>query len=332
MIPKAQGRVGMLQSLEEKIRRDVSLALFTTIRIGGAAQFFYQATTTSELCEGLNWAAAQSVPVNVLGGGSNVLVADQGVRGLVIKSEARNFEWQGSELVAESGAVFAAVAKQAADLGWSGFECGIGIPGTLGGAIFGNASNFLGSVSDHLKSVEIFDPVTQTRRVLSKTDCGFSYRESRFKTSKEIILSATFELKKKDPSIIRADMDRILEYKSKTQKTPYPTSGCMFKNPKVLTAPDRARAAAFGLDDLIRFSDDMNCEMLPFRQLLERAGLKGHRIGGLMISDVNANFMLNMGGATAENVLKMIMVIQETIREKFRVELQLEIQTLGFDS
>lgn len=278
------------------------LAAHTTFHIGGPADLFVEAKTIPELIEFVRLARQHDVPVFILGNGSNILVLDSGIRGLVIENHCDDFSLNvinsnRAVLHAESGAALPGVANHFARHGWSGLEWAIGVPGTIGGAVVGNAGAQGSNIADNLLSVMILDAMGATRE-LPKTELAFGYRNSRFKHTKgEIILSANFEMRRDDPLVCIARMNAYTEQRRRTQPTD-PSIGSMFKNPPGNFAG----------------------------RLIEQAGLKGERVGNVQVSSVHANFFVNRGGATANDVLRLIEIVRERVRAKFGVELELEIE------
>ena len=299
---------GLRAALGARVREGEPLAAHTTLRVGGPAELFVEAKKILELVEFVRLARLHGVPSFVLGNGSNILVRDGGMRGLVIENHCDDITLNviNSEkaiLSAESGAALPGVANRLARQGWSGLEWAIGVPGTLGGAVVGNAGAHGGAIADNLVAVEILDAQGATRR-LPKTECAFEYRASRFKRSKsEIVLRAEFEMKRDDPAACVARMNEYTDHRRRTQPTD-PSVGSMFKNPPGDFAG----------------------------RLIEQAGMKGARVGKVEVSRAHANFFVNLGGATASQVLQLVEIVKSAVREKFGLELELEIEIVGEDT
>jgi UDP-N-acetylmuramate dehydrogenase len=281
------------------------LAAHTTFRIGGPADLFIGAKTIDNLTECVRLAREHQGPILILGLGSNVLFPDNGFRGLVIKNQCVHFDIKGIQgevayLHSESGAPLPGVANRLGRQGWSGLEWAIGIPGTIGGAVVGNAGAQSGAIADNLLAVSILDSDGMVRE-LPKTDLGLAYRTSRFKQAKkEIVLSADFEMKRDDPQACIARMEQYTKYRHRTQPTE-PSVGSIFKNPPGSFAG----------------------------RMIEQAGLKGERVGGVEVSRVHANFFVNRGNATAKDVIKLIEIVRGRVRDLYGVELKLEIEVIG---
>lgn len=300
-----QGLPGLRLALGNAAKENEPLARHTTFRIGGPADLWVEAKQISELVSGAGQARQNDVPVFVLGNGSNVLVLDSGIRGLVIKNECDGVELKVTQqeraiLHVESGASLPLVANRFARQGWSGLEWAIGVPGTIGGAVAGNAGAHGGSIADCLLAATVLDE-NGTVHELPKAELGFGYRQSRFKHSRrEVILTADFELSRSDAQDCIARMNEYTAHRRRTQPTDA-SVGSMFKNP----AGDFAG------------------------RLIEQAGLKGTRSGNIEVSPVHGNFFVNHGGATARDVLQLIETVRSRVREKFGIELELEIEIVG---
>lgn len=300
-----QGLSSLRLAISEKASENEPLARHTTFRIGGPADLWVEAKQISELVNWVEQARRNAVPVFVLGNGSNVLVLDKGIRGLVIENHCDGVELKvphpdRAVLRAESGASLPLVANRLARQGWSGLEWAIGIPGTIGGAVVGNAGAHGGSMADRLLVAAVLD-ANGTVHELPKTELRFGYRQSRFKHSRrEIILAADFELNRADSGGCIARMNEYTAHRRRTQPTDA-SVGSMFKNPPGDFAG----------------------------RLIEQAGLKGTRVGNVEVSPVHANFFVNNGGATARDVMELIETVRRRVREKFSVELELEIEIVG---
>jgi UDP-N-acetylmuramate dehydrogenase len=284
---------------KERVKLNEPLAKQTTFGIGGPAAWFYEAKTQEELIKAVKLARKLKIPFFILGSGSNLLVSDKGWRGLVIKVKSQKSKVKGTEIIADAGVILAKLVQVAADNSLAGLEIGAGIPGTIGGALVGNAGTGDQWLGDLVESVEIINEAGRIQK-LTREDCQFGYRTSRFKTTKEIILRVILLLEKNDPPKIKQRIEVIM---AKRKNQPQEKSaGSIFKNP-----PDR-----------------------PAGQLIEEAGLKGKRIGQAQISPQHANFIVNLGGARADDVLRLIKLAKAVVKKKFGIELEEEICLLGF--
>lgn len=284
----------------ERLLLDEPLARHTSARIGGPADAFLPVRTCKELAAAARVAWAHEVPLFILGGGSNILVSERGVRGLVIHNRADYVTFDGARVTADAGVSTISLARRCAKRGLSGLEWAIGIPGTLGGAVFGNAGAHGGDMRSVVLYVDAAVPKSNVR--LSNSDLAFQYRSSILKRvpRKLIILRATLQLKRDHPAAIAARMEEYNVYRRRTQP-PGATIGSMFKNPEGDFAG----------------------------RLVEAAGLKGTRIGGAQISTVHANFFVNLGGATADDVRALIDLARNEVLRQFGMELELEIEFVG---
>ncbi len=293
------------QAFGERLQQDVPLAPYTSARIGGPADYLLAVRSAQELAEAVRLLWDLDIPFLMLGGGTNVLIADAGVRGVVVLNQARSVRFgrddAGPLVWAESGAVFGSLARRAVERGLGGLEWAAGIPGTVGGAIVGNAGAHGGEVAGVLLVAEILQ---RDGRVQPWTPerLEYAYRESWLKRhpGQAVVLTGTFRLKESTPQEAKATMAGFVEHRQRTQP-PGASWGSMFKNPP----GDYAG------------------------RLIEAVGLKGFRHGGARISPKHANFFVNEGGATAADVLALLRAAQRRVAETFGVELELEIQLLG---
>lgn len=311
-------------------QENVSLAGHTTFRIGGPARHFVVAGSVEELLAAVEYARAKSWPFFLLGGGSNLLVSDKGFPGLVIKNKNEEMEIKnvpagqdGEKLAVACGAgtVFGRVIMETVRLGYSGAEWGFGIPGTVGGAICGNAGRLGQAIAQIVENVTVLDGDLRTR-TLSKDDCGFGYRESRFKKTGEIILSATLLFEKKEPSAV----DTVLEEAKAVVRhsPPFPSAGCVFKNYNIQGQSDELLKGHPELVQRVRGGK------LGVGFLIEQCGLKGRQIGGASIWEGHANYMVNTGGAKAADVVALISLVKESVKARYGIELEEEIRYVGF--
>lgn len=284
------------------LERDVPLAPFTTLRVGGAADRYAVAASTEELVDLLELAADASVPTFLLGKGSDIVVADAGIRGLVIRVRADGVEVHGTRVRAEAGASMTAMAKRCARDGLAGFDWAISIPGTFGGAVWANAGAHEGQMADVVRDVEVFDPRDRGRRSLPASELGFAYRDSRFKHSPEVVLTGTIQLDRGDSATISALVDEHQARRKATQPLADQNAGSVFRNPP----GDHAG------------------------RLVEAAGLKGHRIGSAQVSTLHANFIVtDRGSGRASDVRALGDLVRATVRDRFGVELAYEIEFVG---
>jgi len=322
-----------LKKLLPGLKRNVLLKNYTTFKIGGPAKYFFVAKNTEDLIKAVLVAKKLKLPFFVLGGGSNLLVSDKGYNGLVIKVQGSRFKVQGSTITTEAGVPLGKLVRVLIEKGLSGLEWAAGIPGTVGGAIFGNAGAFGSLMRDVVKKVEVFDIKNEKIKIFQNKNCKFNYRESVFKKNKNlIILSAVIQLKKgRHPPATRKKeiKNKIKEnLKSRKEKQPlnFPSAGSVFKNPSPAQVLKKfGRASGFLAGRLKRGEP----RSFGAGELIEKCGLKGKRIGNVKISEKHANFIVNLGGAKAKDVKKLINLVKKEVKNKFRIVLKEEIIILS---
>lgn len=284
-------------------QENVSLAPYASARIGGPADALLAVHSADELAAALAWVWANDLPYVILGGGSNVLISDRGVRGIVILNRAKEVRFESGDAPAvwcESGVTFSNLAHRCAAKGLSGLEWAATIPGTVGGAVYGNAGAFGGDMSQNLIWAEVL--TRDGRKKMTVADLGYAYRSSVLKSGNEtaIILSALLRLKNSSKAEVSATIESF-SARRKAAQPPGASMGSMFKNPP----GDYAG------------------------RLIEAAGLKGARVGGAEISSIHANFFVNHGGTQASDVRALIDLTIKTVKEKFGVDLELEVELIG---
>jgi UDP-N-acetylenolpyruvoylglucosamine reductase len=288
------------------VERDYPLARLTTIRTGGPAEYFARADTLDRLERLLKWAEETRLDVGVVGSGSNLLVADAGVRGLVVKldGELARIEHEDGRLVCGGGARLPQASARAAALGLSGLEFGVNIPGTVGGAVRMNANAYGGELGRVLESVDVSTPAGTDRRLPEQLD--FAYRRSNL-GPREVVARARFSLQRSDPETVKAMLADMRARRHEAQPSGIKTFGSTFKNP-----------------------DDERAEGRSAGQLLEAAGCKGLQLGSARFSPKHANFIENVGGrASTEDVLTLIAEGRRRVLDRFGIELEPEVQLLG---
>ncbi len=281
------------------------LSKHSTWRVGGPAKFFVEATSSDEVIEALEYARANSLEFVVIGSGTNVLVADSGYDGLVIKMANREIKVEDDRITAGAGALTSMVAQAAVKAGLTGMEWAITIPGTIGGAIIGNAGCFDGEMSQVVEELQVAsDPPSPRLRqagksqVLMAQDLDFGYRHSILKGSDKIILEVTFKLTPGDPEQIETKIYTCQKKRKESQPLGSACAGCVFKNPEGDSAG----------------------------RLIDLSGLKGRTIGGASVSMLHANFILNDGTATADHILQLISLIKMNVRDECGVQLEEEVR------
>jgi UDP-N-acetylenolpyruvoylglucosamine reductase len=287
------------------VEADYPLARLTTIRTGGPGDFFARPDSAERLSELLGWAAAEAIEVGVVGSGSNLLVADAGFRGLVVKlnGSLAAIEQDGLRLLCGGGARLPQASARAARGGLSGLEFGVNIPGTVGGAVKMNANAYGGDLARVLEWVEVTTPDGTERR--RPDELGFRYRRSNLGRG-EIVARASFALTAAEPASVKATLAEMRASRKAAQPSGIKTFGSTFKNP-----------------------DDPRAEGRSAGVLLDQAGCRGLTVGGARFSEKHANFVENMGEATTADVIGLMAAGRRRVRECFGVELEPEVQFLG---
>lgn len=303
------------------------LSKHTNLRIGGPAALFFSASAAGDLVKAVSLARDQGIAWTVLGGGSNVLASDDGFDGLVIQPAFREIKLRQQTVTVEAGAITSSVARQTAEAGLSGLEWAVGVPGTIGGAIFGNAGCYGGEIKDNLVSVDCLRISDIKSVVYPAAECEMGYRTSRFKREPHVILRATFKLTPGDPEQSKQRMEEIMRSRKEKQPLEHGSAGCMFKN---FVFKDEAE-----LDRLKRDVKNIPVDMLERRSisagwLVEQAGLLGEKIGDAQVSEKHGNFIVNLGRARAQDILMLTSKIKMKIRDEYNIMLEDEVQLLGF--
>jgi UDP-N-acetylmuramate dehydrogenase len=281
------------------LAKNVPLADLTTFGIGGPAKLFTSVYSNEELIETVKKARENSLKFFILGGGSNILIADRGLAGLVIKTNNNNIKKRANLITAQSGTRLSELVKFAADNRLSGLEHLRGIPGTVGGAIAGNAGakdGWIGQVTTTVKILNLNNKLV----TLGQKDCQFDYRTSRFQNSQEIIVEATFKLTPASPEEIAQKQDFFIDLKSNQPREK--SAGSVFKNPPGDSAG----------------------------RLIDQAGLRGQKVGDAQISPQHANFIINTNKASAQDVLALMRLAQKEVLARFQIKLKPEIKLIGF--
>jgi UDP-N-acetylmuramate dehydrogenase len=307
-----------------KIREKVLLKDCTTFKIGGPARYFFVAKNKEDLKNAILWAKKKKLPFFILGGGSNVLFSDKGFNGLVIKMQNTQYKIRNTKIVAEGGVSLQKLVLESVKRGLSGLENLAGIPGTLGGAIWGNAGAFGREIGDLVEEVKILQIANGKLQIVNfkKEDCKFGYRESIFKRKENwIILEAILRLKKGKKKEIEEKIKEILRLRKEKQPLEFPSAGSVFKNVPIKKVPKEIRE---------KFKEKIKDGFLSAGVLIEAAELKGFQIGGAKISEKHANFIVNVGKAKASDVKELIEKIKKEVKKKFKIQLEEEIKLVGF--
>ena len=296
---------------EGRVKRDEPLAPYTTFRVGGAADWFIEPHGRGELLAAIEVAHALGLRLTLLGGGSNVLVADTGIRGVVVRPRGHDVYRTGAtEICADAAVTINGLVRWTISHGVAGLEAWAGTPGTVAGAIFGNAHFSGRNIGEIVSAVEVSDRAGLTQ-TLPATDMSFGYDRSRLQRSGEILLAARFAVSAGEPRVLRAIARESLAFRKRTQPLESPSAGCIFKNPK--PGVDR-------MPDGIPWSAGA---------LIDRAGFKDASEGGARVASSHANFIVNDGGATAADIRRLIERCRRGVRAAFGVDLREEIVYLG---
>jgi UDP-N-acetylmuramate dehydrogenase len=313
-----------------EIKENVSLAPLTTFGIGGLARYFAKAGSLEEFKKIAEFAGDKKIPIFVLGGGSNILVSDKGFWGLVIKNEMKGFSFDGVSGEAASGENFTAFANASVTSGLKGLEWAIGIPGTVGGAVAGNAGAFGKDTSGVFAAADIFDLESFSVKKMTKKECEFSYRNSLFKKKNNlIVLKAYFVFEKADAAALRADISAYAKQRGGSYTPGWKCAGCFYKNIGWDDLVLEKKEIIKNFPELAKYADKPK---IPAGFLIEDVGLKGFKMGGAMVSDKHANFILNSGKATAEEIIMLSALVKSRVRKKYGFTLEEEVQLVGFDN
>ena len=321
------------------IKENILLAPYTIYKIGGSARFFVEAGSAEHLREAVAFAIEKHIPFVILGAGSNVLISDKGFNGVVIRMTGGTVTTEGERMHIDAGVMMARAVMESGRSALHGFEWGIGVPGTIGGSVRGNAGCFGGEMKDVVESVDVFDSQRSTNYKLSArsgsasggqtTNCHFGYRDSIFKKHAEwIILSATLRLQKGNQQTIQQEIQRITKERVAKQDIGSKCCGCIFKNVEWLSDASEREVLVKQFPELAVFRDRPT---IPSAFLIDHAGLKGSVQGNVCISDKHANFFINKGNGTSDDVMALIARAKELVKEKYGIELYEEIHLIGFE-
>ncbi|MDM9385474.1 UDP-N-acetylmuramate dehydrogenase [Chlorogloeopsis sp. ULAP01] len=286
------------------IKSQVSLSGCTSYRVGGPAEWYVAPRNLEALQASVNYAKEHELPVTILGAGSNLLVSDRGIPGLVIATRHlrhSHFDPQTGQVTLAAGESIPSLAWQAAELGWEGLEWAVGIPGTVGGAVVMNAGAHNSCIADILVSAQVLSP-DGTLLTLTRDQLNYSYRTSMLQGSDRIVTQATFQLQPgADPAQVMAITKQHKQHRLSTQPYHLPSCGSVFRNPKPYAAG----------------------------WLIEQTGLKGYQIGKAQVAQRHANFIVNCGGASAWDIFNLIRHVQYQVQENWSILLEPEVKMIG---
>ena len=294
----------LIKILDEKdIKIDEPMSSHTSFKVGGPADILITPESADQVLDAVKLCKSKNVPYYIMGNGSNLLVKDGGIRGVVVKlTKLKSIKIQGSRIIVSSGACLKDVSQKALDNSLTGFEFACGIPGSVGGAVTMNAGAYNGEISNVIESVIVIDNHTK-KRILNLEQLELAYRMSSILKYGYIVLQVTFKLEKGDHSKINDRIENLNRRRSEKQPLEYPSAGSTFKRPE-------GHFAA---------------------KLIEDSGLKGMSVGGALVSEKHSGFIINKEDATSKDILDLIKLVQDTVKQKFNVDLYTEVRIIGED-
>lgn len=304
-------------------RFDEPLAPLTYFKIGGPAEVLITASSVEQVQTIVKCCQTHEISLTILGGASNVIIADEGLPGIILRLQLDEVSDTG-EIIANdlhlvqagAGTKMALLVSHTVALGYTGLEYFLGIPGTLGGAVYNNGHYLSGLIGEHIHRVQVVTPNGELRWV-NHQDCQFAYEQSRFQTSREVIVLVEFALQRGDKEVSQTKIREATQYRAQTQPLGIPSSGCVFQN-----VPNNPSLQT-------RFPEMRDQQFVPGGFLIDQADLKGTRIGGVEVSTKHAAWFINTGQGTARDVQALIALVKKTVKDKFGVELHEEVFYLG---
>ncbi|TSC81632.1 MAG: UDP-N-acetylmuramate dehydrogenase [Parcubacteria group bacterium Gr01-1014_20] len=308
-----------------KVKENISLLNLSNYKIGGPARFLFVAKTEQDISAGIKLAKAKRQKIFILGGGTNLLISDKGFPGFVIKPDLDFRSKKGEKINIGAGTSISDLLNFTVKNKLSGFEWAGGLPGTVGGAIYGNAGAFAGEIKDSVELVRSFNIKTEKFVERDKEECNFEYRSSIFKKKRgeEIIVSAVFKLALGSHEKIKTAILEKIKHREERQPLEYPNVGSIFKNVDVRKFPKGK------LGEVAHVVKKDPFPVIPTAYLIAEAGLKGISFGGAMISPKHPNFIVNAENATANDVLALISLVKSEVKRKFGVILEEEVQMVS---
>lgn len=303
------------------IQENIRLAPLTTYQIGGPAQYLAKINSLAELAEAVQWAEANNLPIHFLGGGSNLLISDQGVAGLVVTLESLEPDFIGQIVEVGAGCGLSKLVNTCIEQGLAGIEWAAGIPGQVGGAVRGNAGAFGGWLADSILEVTAYNITTKQTEIIAAGDCHYGYRQSIFKDRAELLIwSVKLVLKSGDKNELQRIAEEHRAYRR--QRHPLlPSAGCIFKNPAV----DEVARRAPELLQAAQLAGAVGRGELPAGFIIAQAGLAGYAVGPAQVSLQHSNFLVNNGGATAKQMKGLIEYVQAEVKSQYNLELIPEV-------
>jgi len=308
-----------------EIQKGILLKNFTTYKIGGPAEYFFIAKNEKDLLSALKSARKLKLPITVLGGGSNLLVSDKGIKGLVVKISMSEARIRGNKAFVQAGSSLTELACKSAKMGFAGLEWSGGVPGTIGGAIYGNAQAFGEKISDAVESAKAIDLKTLKLKNFTKKQCRFTLKNSIFKQNKNlVIVSAVLKFKKGKADGLNDTIKEHLYYRRTNHPINFSSAGSVFVNPEIKIQDKKL------LEKFPELSGYNERRVIPAGYLIAKSGLAGKKIGNAQISEKHCNFIINLGGAKADDVISLMNLAQKNVKENFGIKLEPEIQRVGF--
>lgn len=312
-----------LQKINPAATQGEKMARHTNFRIGGPASFYIEAKNIDQLIAAISLAKEEGLDWFILGGGSNTLIADDGFEGLIIKIAFRDIQIEGNHVIADAGALSALVARKTAAAGLKGFGWAISLPGTIGGAVRGNAGCFGGETRDQLTKVEVLRDGEIIE--LTNEECEFGYRESIFKRNNDVVLRAHFEFESGNAEELTAELNTFLEKRKSTQPLYAGSAGCLFKNTDVTQEELQEILEKIPVPETMQEQARIGTGWL-----IDYLDLKGTKVGDAQISNEHGNFVVNLGNATADEIAQLIAIIKTKVRNETGIQIQEEVQLAGF--
>lgn len=302
------------------IQHDIVLAPYTTLKIGGPAKYFAAPKDATEVRDAVMWAVGNGIPYRIIGRGANTLISDTGYDGLVIVMHNDQMVWKPPYVTAGAGVQNGQLIASALKHNLGGMQWLIGVPGTVGGSLYGNAGGHGWGLGDQVEWVEVVMPDGVIKH-LTKDECQFAYRTSLFKEHPEwVIVQATFLFPAIDVTAERLLLGTTTKIKNVNQPITEKTAGCMFTNPVV----DMTRLP----EHLKQYVDETG--KISAWRVIEEVELKGYQLGQIQISPIHANFMINLGDGTADQVMQLLSLVKQRVRDTLGIQLHEEVQYLGF--
>ncbi len=301
------------------LKQNESLRNHTSLKIGGPAKWFFEAKNVNDFIKAVKLARELKINYFILGGGTNILIGDNGIDGLVIKNNCDEIKLKGNKIIVASGAKLAKVTDVTINAGLKGLEKVGNIPGTIGGAVWGNAGAYGIAIGDFVTKAKIFTSDNKVKNV-NKSYFNFSYRDSILKHNQDLLLEVELEFKEKgDPNELRTIRKKEWEGRLKKQPQQCGTAGCFFKNLQVKL--EEIKDNQLLLD---HFNERKQTD-LAAGFLIDQAGMKGYKIGDAMVSDIHPNFLINTGNATAKDMLDLVNLVAKKVYDKFGLKLEREV-------